>query len=110
MIEDVVYTDLCRRQLEAVCRYSRKTHLWLEDHAPGRTLKHPLVSGVIALETLMEASRLLCPQFEVRGARDGDSTPRFPREASYTIEPANQWRRRNLHDEKGSVVCDCLVG
>ena len=70
MIEKVAHTDLRQHQLEAICRYSRKTHPWLEDHTPGQSLKHPFVSGVMALETLMEASRLLYPQFKVRGARD----------------------------------------
>ncbi len=71
MIKGVSSIDFGGERIETICRYSRKTHHWLEDHDPGGgILKHPIVSGVMALETLMEASKILYPYLVVQGAKD----------------------------------------
>jgi malonyl CoA-acyl carrier protein transacylase/NAD(P)-dependent dehydrogenase (short-subunit alcohol dehydrogenase family) len=73
---DFPMIDACRRldlekgELEAVRTFSQKRDLWLEDHRPFRFLKYPLLSGVMAVETALEATRLLHPHLVCHGVRD----------------------------------------
>jgi hypothetical protein len=67
MIGSVEDLDLKNGQLVAERTFSRDLDLWIDDHKPFTSLKHPLVSGIMAVETFLEAARLLYPQLSVRG-------------------------------------------
>jgi NAD(P)-dependent dehydrogenase (short-subunit alcohol dehydrogenase family)/acyl carrier protein len=69
MIEGIERLDLHRQQLEACRSFSLDKDFWLEDHRPLLSVKHPLVSAAMFLETFMEAARLLYPYLQVRGVR-----------------------------------------
>ncbi len=69
MIEGIASLDLHRQYLEAFRSFSRDKDLWLEDHRPLLSVKHPLVSAAMFLETFMETARLLYPYLQVRGVR-----------------------------------------
>ena len=61
MIDGVEFIDLAQGRLKAHRAFSAKKDLWIEDHRPFQFLKNPLVSGIMAVETLLEAARLLHP-------------------------------------------------
>jgi len=69
MIDSVEELDLKDGELVAKRTFSRDHDLWLEDHKPFKLLKHPLVSGIMAVETFLEAGRLLYPHLNVLGVR-----------------------------------------
>ena len=69
MIETVAQLDLENGELVAKRVFSQTYDLWLEDHKPFKFLKHPLVSGIMAVETFLEAAHLLYPHLQVRGVR-----------------------------------------
>jgi malonyl CoA-acyl carrier protein transacylase len=69
MIETVDGLDLKNGELIAKRTYSQAHDLWLEDHKPFKSLKHPLVSGIMAVETFLEAAHLLYPHLRVLGVR-----------------------------------------
>ncbi len=70
MIDRVSRLDLRRGELEAVRIFDREHDLWIEDHRPFKFLKHPMVSGTMAVEAMMEAARLLTPYLRVVGIRN----------------------------------------
>jgi hypothetical protein len=61
--------DLKAGELAAKRTFSRAKDLWIEDHKPLKLLKHPLVSGIMAVETFLEAAHLLYPHLSVLGVR-----------------------------------------
>jgi len=69
MIERVSRLDIRREELEAVRSFSQEKDLWILDHRPFKSVKHPLVSAAMVLETFMEAARILFPYLQVRGVR-----------------------------------------
>jgi acyl transferase domain-containing protein/NAD(P)-dependent dehydrogenase (short-subunit alcohol dehydrogenase family)/acyl carrier protein len=69
MIEAVDSVDLKNGELVAKRTFSQASDLWLEDHKPFKFLKHPLVSGIMAVETFLEAAHLLYPHLSVLGVR-----------------------------------------
>ncbi len=69
MIERVEGLDLKKGELVAKRTFSQATDLWLEDHKPFQSLKHPLVSGIMATEAFLEAAHLLYPHLRVLGVR-----------------------------------------
>jgi hypothetical protein len=69
MIGSVEALDLKRGELVAKRTFSRASDLWIEDHKPFKFLKHPLVSGIMAIETFLEAAHLLYPYLSVLGVR-----------------------------------------
>jgi len=69
MIGRVEALDLKRGELVAKRTFSRASDLWIEDHKPFKFLKHPLVSGIMAIETFLEAAHLLYPHLSVLGVR-----------------------------------------
>ena len=69
MIEGISSLDIRREHLEAVRTFSLEKDLWIADHRPLKSLKHPLVSAAMVLETFMEAARILYPHLQVRGVR-----------------------------------------
>jgi malonyl CoA-acyl carrier protein transacylase len=69
MIGRVETLDLKAGELVAKRTFSRAYDLWIEDHKPFKLLKHPLVSGIMAVETFLEAAHLLYPHLNVLGVR-----------------------------------------
>ncbi|MBW2200560.1 MAG: SDR family NAD(P)-dependent oxidoreductase, partial [Deltaproteobacteria bacterium] len=69
MIEAVDGLDLKNGELVAKRTFSQAYDLWLVDHKPFKFLKHPLVSGIMAVETFLEAAHLLYPHLSVLGVR-----------------------------------------
>ncbi len=69
MLESVRSLDLMAGELEAERNFDSTYDLWLEDHIPFKFLKHPPVSGIMALETFFEAARFLYPHLQILGAR-----------------------------------------
>ncbi|MEW6666215.1 MAG: SDR family NAD(P)-dependent oxidoreductase [Thermodesulfobacteriota bacterium] len=69
MIERVETLDLQNGELTASRTFSQAYDLWIGDHKPFQSLKHPLVSGIMAVETFLEAGRLLYPHLKVLGVR-----------------------------------------
>ena len=69
MIDRIEKIDLSRRSLEATRPFSIAHDVWLEDHRPFNLFKHPLVSGVMAVETLLEAARALYPHLHPVGVQ-----------------------------------------
>jgi NAD(P)-dependent dehydrogenase (short-subunit alcohol dehydrogenase family) len=69
MIEAVDELNLKNGELVAKRTFSQTSDLWLEDHKPFKFLKHPLVSGIMAIETFLEAARLLYPHLSLHGVR-----------------------------------------
>ncbi|MFC1828691.1 SDR family NAD(P)-dependent oxidoreductase [Thermodesulfobacteriota bacterium] len=70
MIGTVDELDLEKGELVARRTFSHDVDLWLEDHKPFKFLKHPLVSGIMAVETFLEAAHLLYPYLRVLGVRE----------------------------------------
>jgi malonyl CoA-acyl carrier protein transacylase len=70
MIDTVSRIDLTAGELEAERVFSHERDLWLNDHKPFKFLRHPLVSAIMAVETFLEASRILYPYLHVRGIRN----------------------------------------
>jgi len=69
MIDRVNHMDLAAGRIEAQRNISHDRDLWLKDHRPFKLLKQPLFSGIMAVETLMEAAHLLHPYLDIRGIR-----------------------------------------
>jgi|UniRef100_A0A7V6A1L5 acyl transferase domain-containing protein/NAD(P)H-dependent flavin oxidoreductase YrpB (nitropropane dioxygenase family)/NAD(P)-dependent dehydrogenase (short-subunit alcohol dehydrogenase family)/acyl carrier protein len=69
MLDTVQRLDLRAGELEAERIFLSSKDLWLDDHRPFKFLKHPPVSGIMAVETFFEAARLLNPHLHIVGAR-----------------------------------------
>jgi len=61
MIDGIDALDLAACDLRAHRVFSHQRDLWLADHRPFEFLRHPLVSGVMAVETMLEAAAVLMP-------------------------------------------------
>ena len=68
MIQTIHHLEVGAGTLEAGRTFSLDHDLWMEDHRPFKFMKNPFVSGVMALETFMEAAHLLCPQLVAAGS------------------------------------------
>jgi NAD(P)-dependent dehydrogenase (short-subunit alcohol dehydrogenase family) len=69
MIQTIKRLDLEKGALEAQRTFSLEYDLWLEDHKPFKFLKHPIVSGIMAVESFLEAAHLLYPHMNVLGVQ-----------------------------------------
>jgi acyl transferase domain-containing protein/NAD(P)H-dependent flavin oxidoreductase YrpB (nitropropane dioxygenase family)/NAD(P)-dependent dehydrogenase (short-subunit alcohol dehydrogenase family)/acyl carrier protein/3-hydroxymyristoyl/3-hydroxydecanoyl-(acyl carrier protein) dehydratase len=69
MIQTVRRVDLDQGLLEAERNFSQEHDLWINDHRPFKFLKNPFVSGIMAIETFMEAAHLLYPHLKPLGIR-----------------------------------------
>jgi len=69
MIQAVNRLDLEKGELEASRTFSLEHDLWLGDHKPFKFLKHPLVSGIMAVESFLEAAHLLYPHLNTLGVQ-----------------------------------------
>ncbi len=70
MIDSVSHIDVAKGQLDAARSFSQERDLWVSDHKPFKFMRHPLVSAIMAIETFMEASRILYPHLTVKGLRN----------------------------------------
>ena len=70
MIQTIHHLEVGAGTLEAGRTFSLEHDLWMEDHRPFKFMKFPFVSGVMALETFMEAAHVLCPQLVTLGVRN----------------------------------------
>jgi 3-hydroxymyristoyl/3-hydroxydecanoyl-(acyl carrier protein) dehydratase len=108
MIQTIHHLEVGAGTLEAGRTFSLDHDLWLEDHRPFKFMKNPFVSGVMALETLMEAARLLCPRLAPLGVRQVqyldilECPPGVNREARIVC-------RRLQENGGGEVICDVSI-
>ena len=69
MIQTVHRMDLNEGLLEAGRTFSLDYDLWINDHRPFKFLKNPFISGIMAVETFIEAAHLLYPHLRPLGIR-----------------------------------------
>ncbi len=69
MIQVIHRLDLNQGLLEAGRSFSLEHDLWINDHKPFKFLKNPFVSGIMAVETFIEAAHLLYPHLQPLGIR-----------------------------------------
>jgi hypothetical protein len=104
LIDSVSHLDLNKGEMTAVRSFSRERDLWIADHKPFKFLKQPLISTIMALETFMEASRLLYPYLPVRGVREArfleiiECPPGITRTAEINCH--------HLNAGPGEIVCE----
>jgi hypothetical protein len=108
MIQTINQIDVGKGTLEAGLTFSLERDLWMEDHRPYKFLKNPFVSGIMALETFMEASRLLYPHLTPLGVRQVEyrdileCPPGVGRETRIVC--------RRVHESQGDEVwCDVAI-
>jgi malonyl CoA-acyl carrier protein transacylase len=105
MIQTIHHLEVGAGTLTAGRTFSLDHDLWMEDHRPFKFMKNPFVSGVMALETFMEAARLLCPQVAALGVRHVEyldileCPPGVNRETRIVC-------RRLKENTGGEVLCD----
>jgi NAD(P)-dependent dehydrogenase (short-subunit alcohol dehydrogenase family)/acyl carrier protein len=108
MIQTIHHLEVGAGTLEAGRIFSLDHDLWMEDHRPFKFMKNPFVSGVMALETFMEAAHLLCPQIVPLGVRNVEyldileCPPGVNREARIVC-------RRLQENGGGEVICDVSI-
>ncbi len=108
MIQTIHHLEVGAGTLEAGRTFSLDHDLWMEDHRPFKFMKFPFVSGVMALETFMEAAHLLCPQLVALGVRNVkyldilECPPGVNREARIVC-------RRLQENGGGEVICDASL-
>lgn len=69
MIDTVTRFDYRQGKLEGGRTFAPENDIWIKDHRPFKFLKHPLVSGIMAVEIFMETASLLFPHLRVLGLR-----------------------------------------
>jgi len=108
MIQTIHHLEMGAGTLEAGRTFSLDHDLWMEDHRPFKFMKNPFVSGVMALETFMEAASLLCPNLAPLGVRQVqyldilECPPGVNREARIVC-------RRLQENLGGEVLCDVSI-
>ena len=108
MIQTIHHLEVGAGTLEAGRVFSLDHDLWMEDHRPFKFMKNPFVSGVMALETFMEAAHLLCPHLAALGVRNVqyldilECPPGVNREARIVC-------RRLRENPGGEVLCDASL-
>jgi NAD(P)-dependent dehydrogenase (short-subunit alcohol dehydrogenase family) len=108
MIQTIHHLEVGAGTLEAGRIFSLDHDLWMEDHRPFKFMKNPFVSGVMALETFMEAAHLLCPHLAALGVRHVqyldilECPPGVNREARIGC-------RRLRDNAGGEVLCDVSI-
>jgi hypothetical protein len=93
--------------LRATRTFSQEKDPWIADHKPFKFLKQPLVSTIMALETFMEASRLLYPYLRVQGVREAKfmEVIEVPEDVAITAYITC----RGLRSAGGEVVCELAM-
>jgi len=108
MIQTIHHLEIGAGTLEASRTFSLDHDLWMEDHRPFKFMKNPFVSGVMAVETFLEAASLLCPCLTPLGARQVqysdilECPPGVNREARIIC-------RRLKENTGGEVLCDLSI-
>jgi hypothetical protein len=69
MIQVIHSLDLDQGLLEAGRVFSQEHDIWVNDHRPFKFLKNPFISGIMAIETFIEAAHLLYPHLRPLGIR-----------------------------------------
>ncbi|MFC1834217.1 KR domain-containing protein, partial [Thermodesulfobacteriota bacterium] len=104
MIDSIAAVDLHEGTLKAKRVFSQDKDPWVVDHKPFKFLKFPLVSAIMALETFMEASRMLYPHLHVRSIRQArfqdiiECPPEMRRESEISC--------RRIESPGNEVVCE----
>jgi len=104
MIESVDRIDLQQGELEATRSFSQDKDLWIIDHKPFKFMKHPLVSAIMALETFMEASRILYPHLRVLGVRQVQFLDII--ECPIGVERTAEILCHRIRSEDSEVLCE----
>jgi NAD(P)-dependent dehydrogenase (short-subunit alcohol dehydrogenase family) len=108
MIQTIHHLEMGAGTLTAGRTFSLDHDLWMEDHRPFKFMKHPFVSGVMAVETFMEAASLLCPNLAPLGVRQVryldilECPPEVNREARIVC-------RRLQENPGGEVLCEVSI-
>jgi malonyl CoA-acyl carrier protein transacylase len=107
MIDGVFQLSLREDVLRATRTFSQEKDPWIADHKPFKFLKQPLVSTIMALETFMEASRLLYPYLRVQGVREAKfmEVIEVPEDVAITAYITC----RGLRSAGGEVVCELAM-
>jgi NAD(P)-dependent dehydrogenase (short-subunit alcohol dehydrogenase family) len=104
MIETISRIDMQKGELQASRSFTQAKDLWIQDHKPFKFLKHPLVSAIMAVETFMEAARVLYPHLEVRGIRDAQFLDIL--ECPPGLTRSSEVSCRRVHASAGEVICE----
>jgi malonyl CoA-acyl carrier protein transacylase len=107
MIDAVSQLSLREGAVLATRTFSQEKDPWIPDHKPFKFLKHPLVSTIMALETFMEAARLVFPYLRVQGIRDAQFTEVIEVPPEVAIMSYITCRRWGYED--GRVVCELTM-
>jgi malonyl CoA-acyl carrier protein transacylase len=104
MIETISRIDMVNGELQAARSFNLEKDLWIQDHKPFKFMKHPLVSAIMAVETFMEAARVLYPHLEVRGIRDAQFLDIL--ECPQGVTRTSEVSCRRVSAASGEVVCE----
>ena len=104
MIEKISRVDLLQGDLQASRSFTLERDLWIKDHKPFKFLKHPLVSAIMAVETFMEAARVLYPHLEVREIRDAQFLDII--ECPPGLTRSSEISCRRIQESAGQVICE----
>ncbi|MFZ5453367.1 MAG: SDR family NAD(P)-dependent oxidoreductase [Thermodesulfobacteriota bacterium] len=107
MIDAVSQLSLRQGWLRANRTFSQEKDLWIADHKPFKFLKYPLVSTIMALETFMEASRLLYPYLRVLGVREAKFTEVIEVPVEVAID--SYITCQSCRHQGGLTVCDLTM-
>ncbi len=70
MIDEITGIDFKRKQLTAQRILTHGKDLWIQDHKPMTWLEHPIMSGIMVVETMLETATLLYPYLHPVGLYD----------------------------------------
>lgn len=107
MIDSVAAMDLGKGELTVARTFSQEKDLWVTDHKPFKFLRHPLVSAIMAVETFMEACRVLYPHLAVRGVRNAKFLDIL--ECPQGVERHSEITCRRVQESNGEVVCEVVL-
>ena len=107
MIQRIYRLDLKEGVVEAGRTFSLDFDLWLDDHRPFRGIKHPISSGVMATETMLEGARLLYPHLVPLGVRQVQYLDIFEVPEDIPREARILGRRVEVKD--GEVICRVAI-
>ncbi len=104
MVDQVTKADLASGKLTATRAFSPEKDPWIVDHKPFKFMKHPLVSAIMAVETFMEASKMLYPHLDVLGIQQAQFLDII--ECPPGMERLSEIRCRRVDESESTVLCD----